>query len=526
MSAPPEPPFRLPIVELGEGPLEVEALSLLAEGRARACLASTAAERVAVSRARLDTLVAERCLIYGVTTGYGPLANRHIDPARSADLQRNLIYHLASGVGEPFSARQTRALMVARANSLAQGHSAIRLETLRLLLDCLDADLLPLIPRMGTVGASGDLTPLAHLARGLMGEGQARLRGEVLPAIEALRRAGLEPLQPTAKEGLALVNGTSAMTGVAALNAVDARRALDLSLRHTVLYAELLGGRLEAWDARLAAVRPHPGQQAVTARLQNLAATAARLRPPARAQTAANDAPEGVQRAPEALQDPYTIRCAPQIFGAVTDVLTFHDGVVATELNAVTDNPIFFEDGPVHGGNFYGQHVSFASDALMTAIVKMALVAERRIARITDEAQNGGLPPFLQPRSPGLQSGFMGAQVTATALVAEMRVKAVPASIQSIPTNANNQDVVSMGTIAARRTAELLDLLYDVLAIEAMILVQGLELRSSKGEGFAHPSRQLRAHVRAKVDRLEDDRPLAEDIARLSAHLRSAPVPA
>ena len=509
------------LVELGAGELNPGDLARVVDGTADLALPSQARQRVEASRARLEEAVRARQLIYGVTTGYGPLANRHISPDKSTELQRNLIYHLSSGVGEPLSPRQTRALMVARANSLAQGFSAIRVSSLQLLIDCVNAGVLPVIPRMGTVGASGDLTPLAHLARGLMGEGRALYQGNLMTAAEALSRAGLSPLAPTHKEGLALVNGTSAMTGIAALNAVDARTALELSLQHTLLYSELLSGRREAWDERLAQVRPHPGQVAVTARLLELSASSRRLRRPQPGGAVVAEDVTCVARHAEALQDPYTIRCAPQIFGAVADVLSFHDGVVATELNAVTDNPVFFEEGPVHGGNFYGQHVAFASDALVTAVVKLALTAERRIARITDEAQNHGLPPFLQARSPGLQSGFMGAQVTATAIVAEMRAKAVPASVQSIPTNANNQDVVSMGTIAARKGAEMLDHLFDVLAIEAMILVQGLELRDPHGTGFAEASKTLAGRVRRHVAPLIEDRALADDIAILSAAFRS-----
>jgi tyrosine ammonia-lyase len=508
-------------LSLGHRPLTLAQVERVSAGTHVAVLAPTAARRVARCRAALERHIARGSLIYGVTTGYGPLANRHISPARSSELQRNLVYHLCSGVGDPLSPRQTRAIMLARANSLAQGHSAIRLTSLQLLLDCLAADVLPLIPRRGTVGASGDLTPLAHLARGLMGEGEALHAGRVQPASEALRRAGLQPLNPSHKEGLALVNGTSAMTGIAALNGCDAAVALERSAQLTVLYAELLEGRREAWSPRLAEVRPHPGQRALTRRLAALARGSHRLRRHAAAGTRVPlDA--AVHRQPEPPQDPYTVRCAPQYLGAVADVLAFHDRVVVTELNSVTDNPVFFGDEVVHGGNFYGQHVAFASDALATAVIKLAVAAERRIARITDEAQSRGLPPFLQARAPGLQSGFMGAQVTATALVAEMRTLGVPASIQSIPTNANNQDVVTLGTIAARRVADLLELLFDVLAIEALILTQGLELRSGDGRNFAPASRAFARAVRQHAPPLGDDRALAPEIAALSQALRSA----
>ena len=488
---------------------------------------SGARARMEAARAQLDRLVAERRLVYGVTTGYGPMAATHVGPARSAELQRNLVAMLSSSVGPPLSPAHTRALMAARAVALSQGHSALRPEALDVLLACLRHDVLPIIPRRGTVGASGDLAPLAHMTWALMGEGDVLWKGERRPAAEALAAIGVAPLSLAEKEGLAFVNGTSVMAGIAAVTGVRAERALRVALGLAVLYAELLRGRAEAFHDGIARLRPHAGQLAVTARLAALAAGSRRLvphGPPPRLDDA-----EAVLTDQELPQDPYTIRCAPQLFGAVHDVLAFHRRTVETELTAVTDNPLFVPDDDLvlHGGNFYGQHVAFAADALGMAVLKMAAHAERVLARVTDPALNGGLPAFLQPREPGLRSGFMGAQITATAVLAEMRTQAVPASVQSIPTNANNQDVVTMGTIAARRAAEQVDHLYDLLAIEALVLAQGLELEGGLDAdgGFAPASVALAAWVRERAAFLADDRPLADDLARLAADLRDGPLP-
>jgi tyrosine ammonia-lyase len=516
-------------VELGtfaEPAITLAQLADVAAGRRKLSLTCASVEAMERSRALLEKAVRERRIIYGVTTGFGPLAGRFISPEQSGQLQRNLVSHLATGVGSPFSQVQTRAIMTARAVNLAKGHSAIRPESVQLLIECINVGIVPIIPSIGTVGASGDLTPLAHMTLALFGEEDVFLEGEQMSAAEAFRKKGMKPLVPEHKEALALVNGTSAMTAIAALNGCDARNGVQVALELTVLYAELLRGRLEAYDLRFSAVRPHKGQQAATRELLRLCGDSGRLRPsePAWLPEDAFHA-NGISAGNEVPQDPYTIRCAPQIAGAVLDVLNFHDEVVETELNSVTDNPIFFGDDILHGGNFFGQHVAFASDALLTAVITLAVHSERKIARMVDEKLNGGLPAFLQGDRTGLQSGFMGAQVTASALVAEMRSKAVPASIQSIPTNANNQDVVTMGTLAARKTSEMLDHLFDVLAIEALIMVQAFEILGGfSSEEFGKSSRGLAKYVRAESPFLSCDRPLFADIRRLSAKLRSRPL--
>ena len=498
----------------------------VATGTRPVALGSEGAVRMAAAHATLARMVEERRRIYGVTTGYGPLASHPVTPEHAELLQRHLVYHLCSGVGKPLSARHTRAMIAARAASLARGFSGIGAPLFQRLLDCLNLDLVPVVPEMGTVGASGDLTPLAHVALTLIGEGEMWYQGVRLPASAALAAAGLEPLTLGHKEGIALVNGTSCMTGIAAVNAERTRRAVHLALRLSVLYAECLNGKLEAWDPRFAVARPHAGQALAHRLLQRWTAGSERLvphiQPPPRLdESGAVDGwlPEG-----ECPQDPYTIRCVPQLLGAVLDVLRFHDETVTTELQSATDNPLVFadDDAILHGGNFYGQHVAFASDALLMAATKIAIHAERSLARLTDRAQNHGLPAFLHGGPDGVNSGFMGAQVTASALVAELRTRAVPASIQSVPTNANNQDVVTMGTIASRKTADALDLVYHVLAIHTLALAQAAELRGGPSlAGFAPGSQQLVEWVRSQHAALDTDRPLSPDIQSLSTQLEA-----
>lgn len=518
-------PVPTSVLDLG-GTLTTGDIHAVATRHHPVCLGEAAAARMAASHATLTRMVEERRRIYGVTTGYGPLASHPITPEHAQLLQRNLVYHLCSGVGKPLSPAHTRAMMAARASSLARGYSGVSAPLFTRLLDCLNLDLVPVVPEMGTVGASGDLTPLAHVALALMGEGEMWYRGTRLSASDALAAAGLAPITLGHKEGIALVNGTSCMTGIAAMNAERARRAAHLALRLSVLYAECLGGRLEAWDARFAEARPHPGQQAAHAALQRWTRGSARLvphvQPPPRldeSQEVDGWLPEG-----ECPQDPYTIRCVPQVIGAVLDVLRFHDDTVTVELHSATDNPLVFADDEaiLHGGNFYGQHVAFASDALQMGVIKLAIHAERCIARLTDRAQNHGLPSFLHGGPDGVNSGFMGAQVTASALVAELRTRAVPASIQSVPTNANNQDVVTMGTIAARKAADALDLVYHVLAIHALALAQAAELRGGTMlDGFAPGSRAVVRYIRENHAHLSEDRPLSPDIQQLSVSLET-----
>lgn len=485
-------------------------------------LSQVVERQIESSHERLSRYLRENRRIYGVTTGYGPLADTLVGRDHSEELQRNLIAHLSAGVGEPLSRLHTRATMAARISALAQGHSGISPAALSTLVQCLNCDAIPVVPSIGTVGASGDLTPLAHIAGALMGQGEMCLvGGEPGPAVEVLRSIGVAPFEPGGKDALALVNGTSAMTGIAGVNGAGADRALRWSTLLCAGHAEVLDGRLEAWHPAFGQVRPHPGQQRLHHWLNLL------VRPTERAAEDSHRVKPGeVSYLDSAIQDPYSVRCAPQLLGAVSDQIDWHNQTVHIELNSATDNPILPDDldGVLHGGNFYGQHVALASDALANAVITMAVHAERRIARLCNPRLNKGLPAFLQPDNTGLQSGFMGAQVTASALLAEMRTKAIPASIQSIPTNGDNQDVVTMGTIGARRTAELLVLLNNLLAIDALMVAQAVDLRRQQFPGFApgNAVAELLRWVRSRVPMLTNDRPLNQDIAGLA---RNIPLP-
>jgi tyrosine ammonia-lyase len=506
-------------VELTPAGLSLNQLEAVAYGLPL-ILGEAVNRQVECSHARLDRYLQENRRIYGVTTGYGPLADTLVGSDYSGQLQRNLIAHLRAGVGAPLSRLQTRATMAARISTLAQGHSGVSPVALQTLVQCLNHDAIPVVPSMGTVGASGDLTPLAHIAGALMGQGEMCLGGtEPRRADEVLQSIGIKPFEPGGKDALALVNGTSAMTGIAGLNGTGADRALRWSTLLCAGHAEVLDGRLEAWHPAFGQVRPHPGQQRLHRWLNLL------VKPTERAAEDSHRVNPGeVTQLDSAIQDPYSLRCAPQLLGAVSDQIDWHNQTVHIELNSVTDNPILPDDldGVLHGGNFYGQHVAFASDALANAVITMAVHAERRIARLCHPRLNKGLSAFLQPDNTGLQSGFMGAQVTASALLAEMRTKAVPASIQSIPTNGDNQDVVTMGTIGARRTAELLELLNTLLAIDALMVAQAVDLRIRQTRGFAPGTAvaELLAWVRSRVPGLTKDRTMNRDIADIARSIQ------
>ena len=471
--------------------------------------------------AMLDRHIARGDLIYGITTGYGPLATTHLSASQRHTLQRNLVYHLATGMGPLMSHAQARAVMVARANALAQGASAIASNTLAGVLDVINSGLAPSIPSLGSVGASGDLTPLAHMALALMGEGA--FLGHDGPSASALRARALPVLELKDREGLALVNGTSAMTGLAALNDVGLERLLDWTATLTVAYAEVFQSNVQAWDPRLGHVRPHPGQARAHEWLQARAARSQRL-----SHTITMKAPSQRVESQALLQEIYSVRCAPQALGASLDVLTFHRDTVERELGAVTDNPVMFpsDDAIVHGGNFFGQHVAYASDALLNAVVQAMVWSERRVARLCDPRRNGQLPAFLQPNQTGLHSGFMGAQVTASALVAWARAHATPASIQSMPTNANNQDINTMGSMGAWRAACVLERAFEVLAIDASVCAQAVTL-SQRAEGApAYSPHTLRMveWVHRHVPFVGDDRPLSGELGALARQMSRAVV--
>ena len=483
-------------------------------------LATEARPLIRRSRQLVEALAAEPRAIYGINTGFGPLSGFRVSDEDLAQHQLNLLHHLTVGQGALFSPVETRAIMLARANALARGYSGIREELIGLLLAALNAGVLPEIPSEGSVGASGDLVPLAHMAGLLVGLGHARLNGERLPAIEALRRSGLEPVTLQCKEGLALVNGTSVMTGLAALAALESEQLLHWMELLTACLFQVLDGEPEVLCQQLHKARGFRGQSLVAQRISDSLRTHpafARRIDDHQWGTAAKAVDPGAE-----IQDPYSLRCAPQILGAFQEAHWHVAEVVTRELNASTDNPLIFPDTGmvIHGGNFYGQQIAMVSDYLRMGLIKMALLAERQIERLVNWRYSRGLSPMLAGGAPGLNSGLAGAQLLATSLAAEARLLGTAASIQTISTNANNQDVVSMGCTAAKMTRTTLPLLWKILAIEAIALAQAADLRG-KEKVLGGDYHKLYELVRGVSSKLENDRPLNEDIARVTVLLQS-----
>lgn len=483
-------------VALGE-PLAAADVAAVARGRVPVAVAPAAAAAVARSHAFLQRLAETDAAVYGLTTGCGPLAGQRIDAARRAVFQRNLVRSHAVALGTPHPTELVRAAMLVRAQVFAQGCSGVAPPLLDLLAGMLNAGVHPIVREIGGVGASGDLVELAEIALVAFGEGEAELEGRVMPGGEALAGAGLRPLAPELREGLALINGTSFHTGAAALAVVGARRVAAAAQVAAALLFEALGGHREALDPALHAARPHPGQAQVAARLERLTDGSALVR--------GDGAVAGSQ-------DPYTVRCIPQLVGPVVDAIAAAAAVVEVELNAVSDNPLLLaaEERVVHGGNFHGQPVAMALDQLKAALVTLGVAGERRIARVLDARLSGGLPAFLIRGDAGVENGFMGLQYCATTLAAEQALLAAPAGVRSIPTNANNQDVVPMGMLAARTALRVLDGARRLVAIELLCGVQALELRGLAAAGAG--TRAAHAAVRAVAAPLTEDRGLRADV--------------
>ena len=567
-----------PPVTIDGGSLGLEQFDAVARRGASCVLARSARAKVEAARVAVHRILDAGGAVYGVNTGFGDLARVRIAADRIVTLQRRLILSHASGLGEPLDDETVRGMLLLRANTLARGHSGVRPHVIEALIALLDAGVLPVVPSRGSVGASGDLAPLAHLALPLLGRGQVRIRGRTATAAEGLRRAGLAPLELGPKEGLALINGTQAMTSLLALSCLDARRLVRTADLAAALSTDALRGTDAAFDPRLHALRGYRGQRASAANLWSLMRGSA-IRESHRA---------GDVR----VQDPYSIRCAPQVHGAVRDVLDDVEAKVVVEMNAVTDNPLVFpgrgaalsgeglhagagvererthiqdrdrnevqdqdrdedqdrcfpdggaftggnfhagagvEREPAHahprsqdrdrcfpddaailsGGNFHGQPMAFAADFLAIALAELAAISERRIEKLTNTAFSG-LPPFLA-RDAGLDSGFMMAQVTAAALVAENKVSCHPASIDSIPTSADKEDHVSMGMGAALKLRPVVANVRRVLAIELVAAAQGIELlRPLRSSGTLETVyRMVRERVAFRED---DDREMAADL--------------
>ncbi len=473
-------------------------------------LAAGAGQRMAASRAVIERLVAGGAVVYGVTTGFGQLSDRRISPDQIESLQVNLVRATACGVGEALEEAETRGMMLLRANVLARGLSGVRCEVADLLCAMLNRRVHPVVPSRGSVGASGDLAPLAHLALVLMGEGEAVYQGRRLPGAEALSRASLAPLRLQAKEGLALLNGTQAMLALGLIALGQAEILADTADVVGALTLDALRGTPAAFDDRIHAARPHPGQRQSARNLLRMN-QGSEIRRSHRS-----------PRADPRIQDAYSLRCMPQVHGAVRDAVAYVRGVLEIELNSATDNPLVFAaagaSGRVlSGGNFHGQPVALALDFLALALASLAGISERRIERLVNPFLNEGLPAFLAVR-PGLESGFMVPQITAAALVSENKVLVHPASADSVTTSGNKEDFVSMGMGAALKLKQVVANTRAVLAIEALCAAQGLEYRLPLRTG--QRGRRALLLIRSVSPALAGDRPLAADVdavARLIA---------
>jgi histidine ammonia-lyase len=496
-----------PIVLAPPAPLELESVAAIAGG-AGVALGPGVRERLVASHRQLLALAESGRVVYGLNTGCGPLCEQPIRDADRRRFQRNLVRSHACGLGALHARRVVRATMAVRAFSLAQGRSAVRPVLVETLVAMLNAGLHPIIPEIGSVGASGDLVELAHVARALMGEGDVESDGVHRPAGDALPAAGVVPVTLEGREALALMNGTACETAQAALVVVDAERLVAAAETAAAVVVDVLGGSVEAFDARVHAARGHAGQSASAAHLRALLTGSRRLR------TSESAGPPTDGRVAP-VQDAYTLRCIPQVLGAVRATVAHVRDVVAVELNAVTDNPTFFpeEDVVLHAGNFHGQPVALAIDHLKVALAEVTLFSERRLARLLDPATNRGLPPFLIRDGAGVRSGLMGLQYCASSTVAENAVLAHPASLGSVPTNANNQDVVGMGTVGVRQARRLLENARRVVAIELLAAAEAAELVGIAD--LAPATRRVVAHVREHVAPLLDDRPLGADVERL-----------
>jgi histidine ammonia-lyase len=458
--------------------------------------------RVAENRAVVDRIVAEGRTVYGINTGFGQFATVVIPPGQLQQLQLNLVRSHAAGVGEPLPKDQTRALMAARINCLLKAHSGIRPEPIRLLAECLNRDIVPVVPSQGSVGASGDLAPLAHMALLLVGEGLAWGASGPVPGGQVLAQAGLAPLELQAKEGLALINGTQLITALGNLAVARLQRLIPLSDEIAALSLEALRGTRAAFDPRIHAARPHPGQVAAAGHMREI--------------LGGTSAIAESHRDCHRVQDAYSLRCIPQVHGVTRDALAFAGAILERELNAATDNPMIFTDTQESrsGGNFHGQYPAFACDVLAIAAADLASISERRQERLVNPAYSD-LPAFLTSNG-GLESGFMMAHVTSAALVSELKGLAQPACVDTIPTSAGKEDHVSMGPIAARKLLRAVDGLEQVLAIEARMALEGVRL-----VGLA-PA----AGLASLMDRLSaaclpwTDRPMFEEIQATSRALR------
>ena len=468
----------------------------VARKRQEVVLSDSAREAVKKSRGFVEDILRENKVVYGISTGFGEFSKITISESNREKLQRNLILSHSVGVGDLFGEDVVRGIMLLRVNSLARGYSGIRLSTVFKLIELLNKNITPAVPQKGSVGASGDLAPLSHVAAVLLGEGFVMKGGVAVPAAPVLKEAGFEPIELAAKEGLALINGSQAMTSVAALVCHDAKQLLKIADIAAAMSLEALRGTLKAFDERLAKIRPHPGHLQSVQNIARLTSGSVILH----------------ENKNEKVQDAYSIRCVSQVHGASRDAWRRALETVDIEMNAVTDNPIVMADTGeiISGGNFHGQPVALVMDYLKTALAEIGNISERRINRLVDPHLSG-LPAFLTKEG-GVNSGLMIAQYTAASLVSENKVLVHPASADSIPTSANQEDHVSMGTIAARQAREILENVRYVLAIEMIAAAQGIDFLGEMPGRGTHPAYE---QIRELVPFIENDRILNTDFEKV-----------
>jgi histidine ammonia-lyase len=484
--------------------LTLDQVDVVARGRAMARLSEAAIPGIHASRTVVEKLVQEGRVAYGITTGFGSLSDCSISSDQAGLLQANLLRSHAAGAGNPLPIDLVRAAMLLRANSLAKGYSGVRPLVVQTLLDLLNAGIHPIVPCQGSLGASGDLAPLSHLSLPLIGLGEVELDGEVVEAAVALRRRGVEPLTLEPKEALALINGTQIITSLATLALLDAERLVESAVAVAGLSLVALAAKRAPLDERVQAVRPHPGQVKVAHALRTLLA---------------GQVDEQIES--KRVQDPYSLRCIPQVYGAIHDALHPLRAALETEVNAATDNPLIFTSGDgtgdvISGGNFHGHPLALTCDAAKIAVASLGTIIERRVALLVD-GEDRGLPHCLV-KEPGLNSGYMIAHYLAAGLVAENRVLAHPSSVDSIPTSANVEDYNSMGATAARHLRQVVTNVERVLAVEALCAAQGCDLRGYLPNG---PLGDVYRRIRERVPMLErDDRIMGDDIGMILELLR------
>ena len=485
--------------------LTIEKVVSVARYNAPVKLSEACYEDIDRARALVEKILREDRRVYGISTGFGEFSKVTVGREQSAQLQENLILSHCVATGTAFGREVVRAMMLLRANALVKGNSGIRRELIECLIDMLNKDVTPEVPRQGSLGASGDLAPLAHMALVLIGRGEAWYQGEKLPGAEAMRRAGIPTYHLLAKEGLALINGTQCMTAIGSLVWYDLDRGARLADITASMTMEALTALVSAFDPRIHALRPQRGQELVARNIRLLL----------------ENSPTAEASRDLRIQDAYAIRCIPQVHGAVRDTIAYVRSVLEIEMNSVTDNPILFpeDESVISGGNFHGEPVALVMDFLGIAAAELCSISERRLERMVNPTLSNGLPAFLTPRG-GLNSGYMICQSAAASIVSENKVHAPPASVDSIPSSANQEDHVSMGTTAARKCRTIVKNLYSVLAFELMAAVQGIDLRGIQND-LSPVHAEIYRLVREVVPFCEDDHELRCDVAAMNELIRS-----